>query len=255
LEQYPLKTMRFLPILLALAVCPSIHSQIVVGSAGVYRPEQPLCAGAWAAAVGNFAGVTATTESSDPLPKTIAGVSVTVDGIAAPMNFAGPTQVNFIIPYGVTPGVRPVQVRTPTTTISGLVRLISAAPAIFPKDAATPPRGAIRHVDGSENSSSNPIRRGQFIVIYGTGPGALSQAPADGAGAPSNPPVTTRSTPQVYIGGIPAETNFSGLTPGLAGVWQINALVPDRPFLNGRVPIRVFMDGVDANEVTVFVAQ
>ena len=64
-----------------------------------------------------------------------------------------------------------------------------------------------------------------------------------------------RDPNQVYIGGIEARVDFSGMAPDLAGVWQINAAIPDRPFVSGRLPVIVFMDGVDSNEVTIFVAQ
>ena len=65
--------------------------------------------------------------------------------------------------------------------------------------------------------------------------------------------MNTKSTPQVFIGGVEATVQFSGLAPDLAGVWQINAFVPDKPFVTGRVPVVVYMDGVDSNEVTIFV--
>src|SRR5262249_18430186 len=116
-------------------------------------------------------------------------------------------------------------------------------------------KGAILNQDGSENTSSNLVRRGQVISIYATGPGALSQTVQDGAAVPSNPLVTTQSTPQVFIGGVEAQVQFSGLAPTFAGLWQINAFVPDRAFISGRVPVQLFMNGVDSNEVTIFVAQ
>jgi uncharacterized protein (TIGR03437 family) len=52
---------------------------------------------------------------------------------------------------------------------------------------------------------------------------------------------------------VQATVLFSGLTPTIAGLWQINVTVPDQPAISGRVPVVVFMDGVDSNEVAVFV--
>jgi uncharacterized protein (TIGR03437 family) len=91
------------------------------------------------------------------------------------------------------------------------------------------------------------------VQIYATGPGAFRNAVTDGAGAPSNPLNQTVSTPQVFIGGIPADVQFTGLAPTLPAVWQINAKVPTQSFITGRVPVVVFMDGVNSNEVTIFV--
>ena len=250
--------MRLSPVLASLALCAgSLSAQVTIKSAASFRIEQPVSPGAWAIAEGNFAGVTPTVLETSPLPKEIAGVSVTVDGIAAAMNFAGPTQVNFVVPYGAATGTRPVQIKTATATINATIRIIPAAPALFTKDttATLPPKGATRLVNGSENTATNPVQRGQYIVLYGSGPGPLSTNPADGAGAPGDPLIRTKSTPQVYIDGILTESNFSGLTPNFAGLWQINALVPDKPFVAGRVPVVVYMDGVDSNEVAIFVAQ
>ena len=47
-----------------------------------------------------------------------------------------------------------------------------------------------------------------------------------------------------------AEVLFSGLTPGLVGVWQINARVPANA-LSGAVPVRVVINGARSNGITV----
>ena len=85
--------------------------------------------------------------------------------------------------------------------------------------------------------------------------GALTTPVDDGALAPSDPLATTTSTPQVFIGGVEAAVQYSGLAPQLVGVWQVNAVIPDESFLSGHVPVIVFIDGVDSNEVGIFVSQ
>ena len=118
----------------------------------------------------------------------------------------------------------------------------------------TPPKGAVRNQDGAtENTQATPARRGEAISIYGTGPGALSQQPADGGAPGSTPVITTKSTPQVFIGGVEATVQFSGLNPDAPGLWQINTTIPNQAFITGKVAVRVFMDGVDSNEVYIFV--
>jgi uncharacterized protein (TIGR03437 family) len=81
----------------------------------------------------------------------------------------------------------------------------------------------------------------------------LNQSVADGAAPGASPLITTKSTPQVFIGGVEAKVQFTGLNPDAPGLWQINAFVPDLSFITGRVPVRVFMDGVDSNEVYVVI--
>jgi uncharacterized protein (TIGR03437 family) len=174
--------------------------------------------------------------------------------VDAPLYDVRATQITFLIPYATTAGIHPVQITLSNTTVTGSVRVIGTAPGLFTKDAQLPPRGAIRNQDGvTENAPSAPAKRGDVISIYATGPGTLSRQVADGAAPGATPLAATTSTPQVYIGGVAAQVQFSGLNPDAPGLWQINAVIPNLSFLNGRIPVRVFMDGVDSNEVTVFV--
>jgi uncharacterized protein (TIGR03437 family) len=164
------------------------------------------------------------------------------------------TQLTFLIPYAVAPGIRAVRITTGAGVVESSVRLITSAPGLFTKDTQNPPRGAIRNQDGAtENTSATPARRGDIVSVYATGPGQLSRNPADGAAPGASPLITTRSMPQVFVGGVESTVEFSGLNPDAPGLWQINVRVPNNAFVTGRVAVRVFQDGVDSNEVTLFV--
>jgi len=242
-------------VLASIHFCASLEAQVTVLNGASFRTDQPVTSGSWATAFGAFSGVTATLAPSYPLPKILGGVTVTLDGVDVPLLFVGPSQLNFVTPATVTPGLKTISVKTSSGTVSGSVRIISTAPGIFTKDTtgAVPPKGAVLNQDASENTQSNPAKRGQVVSIYGTGPGAFMQTVTDGAAAPSSPLTTTKSTPQVFIGGVQADVLFSGLNPGNAALWQVNATIPSNSFITGRVPVRIFVDGVDSNEVTIFV--
>ncbi len=235
--------------------CTALQAQVaaIVNNAG-FRGDQAVTAGSWVAAFGTFTGVATTTATTFPLPKTLAGVAIKIDGVDAPLYDVRSSQLTFLIPGAVTPGIKPVQVTTTAGSFTSSVRVISAAPGLFTKDTQAPPRAAVRNQDGvTENNQSTPTQRGNVISIYGTGPGALSRIPDDGAAPGATPIATTSSTPQVFIGGVGATVQFSGLNADAPGLWQINAVVPDRAFITGRVAVRVFVDGVDSNEVAIFV--
>jgi uncharacterized protein (TIGR03437 family) len=220
-----------------------------------FRAEQPMAPGSWVSAFGAFSNVGQVQNTVIPLPTTLGGVSISVDGTAAPINYVSGTQINFLIPGQVQSGTRPVAITTPGGTVNGSVRIIANAPGIFKKDTATPPLGAILNQDSSENAESRPAIRGQAISIYATGQGELNTAVSDGGAAPSNPPATSTTLPQVFIGGVEVPVEFSGLAPGFAGLWQINVRLPNQSFLAGRLPLVVYMNGVDSNEVALYVAQ
>jgi len=242
--------------LTVLLLCGGLNAQVAIVNNASFRGDQPVSAGSWVAAFGAFSGVATTTAASFPLPKTLGGVKITVGGVDAALYDVRSTQLTFLIPYGTTPGLQNVVITTGSATVNGTVRVITSGPGLFTKDTLTPPKGAVRNQDGiTENSSSAPAKRGDVISIYGTGPGALSSQPADGAAPGSTPLVTTKSTPQVFIGGVEAQVQFSGLNPDAPGLWQINAIIPNQAFIAGKVAVRVYMDGVDSNEVYIFVQQ
>ncbi|MBY0503837.1 MAG: hypothetical protein K2X03_08000 [Bryobacteraceae bacterium] len=239
----------------ALLACAVLSAQIAVVNNASFRADQPVAAGSWAAAFGAFTGATTATATTFPLGTTLGGARVTVGGLDAPLYDVRATQITFLIPGAVEPGVRPIQVILCSTTISGTVRIIANAPGLFVKDAQLPPRGAVLNQDGvNENSANAPARRGEVVSLFGTGQGALSRAVVDGA-VPGATPSLASSTavPQVFIGGVEARVLFSGLNPGAPGLWQVNAVVPENSFIRGRVPVRIFLNGVDSNEVSIFV--
>lgn len=242
---------------LVLLSRPSWAQTVTVVNGASYRTDQPVAPGSWVSGFGTFANVAETQNIDLPLPTSLGGVTVTVAGVAAPLNFVGPLQINFVIPYEVAPGLQPVEVTGPGGTVSGSVRVISAgAPGIFNDltDTATPPQGAVLNQDNSVNGQEKPAFRGNVIQIFATGHALLNQQTADGAAAPV-PPITTQVLPQVFIGGVEATVEFSGLAPGFVALWQINARIPDLSFLAGKLPVQVFMNGVDSNEVSIYVAQ
>ncbi|MEZ5356480.1 MAG: IPT/TIG domain-containing protein [Bryobacteraceae bacterium] len=241
--------------LLTLAAGGVLSAQLTIVNGASFRGEQPLSPGSLASAFGSFGAVATTSFQNFPLPTTLAGVSVRIGDVAAPLVAVSATQVNFQIPGSVAPGRYPVRVTNGSTNVDGNVLVMHASPGIFVLDRATPAQGAILNQDGAINGSSAPAARGSVIVIYGTGPGPLDGQLADGAAAGSTPLLRTRSTPKVMIGGVAATVNFSGMAPGFAGLWQVNAVVPNQPHIAGRTAVQVYMDGVDSNEVALFVAQ
>jgi uncharacterized protein (TIGR03437 family) len=236
-----------------LLLCGCVNAQMTIVNNASFRLDQPVAAGSWVAAFGTFTGVATTTAQAFPLPKLLGGVKVSVDGLDSALYDVRTTQITFLIPNASTPGIHPVTVTTPSGTVTGSIRVITTAPGLFTKDLNTPPKGAVINQDGvTENTSSNPAKRGDIISIYATGAGALTRQVDDGA-ASGLPLAKTISTPQVFIGGVETTVQYSGLNPSVPGLWQINAVVPNSSFITGRVAVRVYLDGVDSNEVTIFV--
>jgi len=57
--------------------------------------------------------------------------------------------------------------------------------------------------------------------------------------------------PTVIIGGAAAKVTYSGLAPGFAGLYQVNALVPDAAPAGNSVDLVISIGGVQSNTVTI----
>ena len=87
-----------------LLLCWSLPAQVTVVSNASFRGDQPVTAGSWVAAFGAFSGVSTTTATSFPLPKTLGGVVIRVDGVEAPLFDVRSAQLTFLIPGSVATG-------------------------------------------------------------------------------------------------------------------------------------------------------
>jgi uncharacterized protein (TIGR03437 family) len=59
--------------------------------------------------------------------------------------------------------------------------------------------------------------------------------------------------PTVTIGGVPALVTFSGLAPGFAGLYQVNAQVPSGTASGSSISVVIGIGGVQSNTVTIAV--
>ncbi|MEZ5398127.1 MAG: hypothetical protein R2729_00575 [Bryobacteraceae bacterium] len=174
---------------------------------------------------------------------TLGGVRVLFDGIAAPLLYVSPTQINGVMPYGVS-GRATVRVQVQyqgVTSDSRELRVADANPGIFLLNQAG--QGAILNADNSVNGAGRPADRGRAIVIYATGEGQTSPFGQDGAvptGAANSPLRAPLLPVTVEIGGVQATVLYAGSAPQLvAGVLQINAIVPENAPTGSNVSIRV----------------
>jgi uncharacterized protein (TIGR03437 family) len=96
-------------------------------------------------------------------------------------------------------------------------------------------------------------RAGDVLVIYGAGLGQADQSLAEGIASPAEPPACTVNTVTMTIGGKAAVVLFAGLAPGFAGLYQINAVVPEGVAAGNQVPVIVSAAGQSSPPVTIAV--
>jgi uncharacterized protein (TIGR03437 family) len=189
------------------------------------------------------AGITAATQV--PLPFSLGGVSVAVNGVGAPVlavaNVNGVEQVNFQAPFELTGDSASVAISSAGQTATAAnVRTTSSQPAIFTRDGVQ--AVAVHNAGYTLVTGQSPLERGEFAFLYATGLPPPANRPATGAGAPLSP--LAQSAAEVFLAGIPCQVQFAGLAPALVGVFQVNFRVPaDAPA--GLREIRLRAGGLD----------
>jgi uncharacterized protein (TIGR03437 family) len=199
---------------------------------------------------------TSTSATSLPLTNVLGGTQVTVGGMLAPLLYVSPSQINFQVPWELAGESQAViAVTTPfgassTGAAALTVNLSAIAPAIFGANGSGNGQGDVITPQGQLAGAATPATRGQYVLIYCSGLGAVSSQPATGSAA-FDASSTTFRTPSVTIGGVQASTNFAGLAPGYVGVYQVNALVPGTITPGPAVPLTLSIDGVPSNKVMI----
>lgn len=165
-----------------------------------------------------------------PLPNALAGVSVTVAGIAAPVhsvsNVNGREQVNFQVPWAVAgrSSVVVVVTRDGRASAPADVPVTAVQPGVYSTGGAQ--AMVVHNSDYTLATEARPLERGEFAFLYVSGLGLVANAPVDGAGGPVSPAATALAEVRVTLGGVPCDVPFAGLAPGFVGVYQVNFRVP-----------------------------
>ena len=204
----------------------------------------------------------AASAASTPLPTILGGTCVTLNNTPLPLLAAFPGQINAQLPTTLAAGRYPLVVRSianHAASAGATVTVARYAPAVF-VDADGP---AIFHQDGTRLDRYNPGHRDEPLTIYATGLGPTTGGKVtSGVPAPLNPLAVT-GTIQVFFGDPTISdaqeiVDWSGLAPGLIGVYQINCRIPGTHLKGEALPVTLRIGGVSSpvtgpNVPTVYV--
>ena len=216
----------------------------------------PLAPGAIGALFG--AGLTSggrESATTQPLPTTLAGTQVLVNGVAAPLFFAGPTQINFQIPRttsGITlsPSVSSNTVTLEVISNGQLIRAgaLQLAPSVTQLFTRTQnglgAAAAVDAITGAPEPFNATQANGQpnIIAVFGTGFGA------DATDVDGNAAGVTQAT----IDGAPVTVNYAGRAPGLTALNQFNVVFPVN-LSAGTHTLVIGRSGIASRAVTIAV--
>ncbi len=202
------------------------------------------------------------------LPTSLGGVQVQFDGVAAPLLYAGPNQINAIVPSGIAAqSSTTVNIATPAGTIAGIaLSLTPSIPEVFTSPAPGNAAYALNQ-DSTLNSAANPAAQGSIVSVWATGGGLSGNPEADGAitGATVYPLQLTLAVGNGFPGainigpGMPIATpqvQYSGDAPDLVkGAIQVNFQIPQYapPASPGAFEFYLQVGSAASDPFTVFV--
>ncbi len=168
-------------------------------------------------------------------------VIVSIDGVRMPLFYVSSRQINVLVHPEFSLGRRTLVISRGIVTGDPVrITLAREAPEIFrmPDGFA-----AATHTDGRVVNVDHPAEAGEVIVAYGTGFGPLRQEQR-GVVVPTRPIEVTRFRDyRVKLNGeaLPASSIlYVGVTPGFAGLYQINFRLPEE--LPGNPTLEIGLD-------------
>ncbi|MEK7829961.1 MAG: CAP domain-containing protein, partial [Acidobacteriota bacterium] len=146
--------------------------------------------------------------TSLPLPLTLAGVTVMVNNLSAPLLYVSPTQINYQIPANVDPGTAVIKVMNGGTEVAnGTVTIENVSPSIFtvkadgkgvPAAQTTLDGVAFQSVANADATAKvltvGTTAKPNYLVLYGTGLRRRS----------------SMTNVRVTVGGVVSEISFLG---------------------------------------------
>jgi len=154
-------------------------------------------------------------------------------GTPVPLYYAGPKQVNLLLPDSMDPGdIDLCVVRQGVYGPIVRIKVDEVAPALLQRDSEWV---RATHADGREITREAPARPGEVVVLYATGLGHPAVKLRDGE-IPSLSfgltalTIARRKELRVLVAGEAVEAGrilYAGLTPGIAGLYQVNVQLPD----------------------------
>jgi len=246
---------------LVLTLCFAAHSQTpsvspggVINAASGASVTGPVAPGSLVSIFGSNLASGLAQADSIPLSTSLNNVSVSFNGIPAPLLFVSGGQINAQLPWnilssGTTGTANVVVTRSGQASTSQSLQVGPFSPGIFAVNniaIAINADGTVAAAPGAiPGLNTRPAKIGDpaGLVILCTGLGATDSIPANGA-ASLDKLRTATTTPTVLIGNKPATVVFAGLSPQFVGVNQINVAIPAGTPTGDRVSIQISVGGV-----------
>jgi uncharacterized protein (TIGR03437 family) len=168
-----------------------------------------------------------------PLPRLLAGVTLSMNGILAPLvavaNVNGQEQINFQVPWELallaSPANPSIVVNNNGVASSPVpVNVLPISPGLFTVNTVF---AAVLHSDSiTPVTQANPAAPNEIVELFATGLGPVSPNPGTGNGALGDPLSFCSNVFSIRLAEVQIAPEFCGLAPGFVGLYQVNFRVP-----------------------------
>jgi uncharacterized protein (TIGR03437 family) len=234
---------------------------VVNSVSNTFDPAKPLAGGAPITILGsNLSQITVSvSQNQNPLPTVLGDTCVTVNDSVIPLFLVSPEKINAQLPETVGSSGQLV-VHTPggSSDPFTLSQILPTAPTVIQVPSGTG-SGTVPAVYRAGNSLpvtlTNPVHKGDHLIIFASGLGPTSPPVPPGTTAPSNPPALVINQPVVTLDGATCPVTFAGLEPGQIGVYRIEVNVPKGIQQGLFIPLTISQGGNISSTVYVRVVE
>jgi len=169
-------------------------------------------------------------DSNNHFITSVGGVSVSVNGVNAPLIYVSPGQINFQVPWETVPGVA-VNIKVTRNNVDSNVETVTvaynAAPSMFLNSFTTGVAWVTGTTEEGCPASQCAVQTGGIYQLWANGLGPKNVTLQDGVGAPlaAVPVAGGYASCLLTIGGIAATVNYCGAAPGYI-IDQLNFTYP-----------------------------
>jgi uncharacterized protein (TIGR03437 family) len=238
----------------------NIYVPVAVVSAATYAPPPaPVAIGSIVSIFGSGLASAATSATTLPLPFTLGGtgVAITYSGTGGqeflPLFYAGPTQVDAMIPADAVAGEAAITVYTASGMQYGSVMLSEVVPGLFTANGTGQGVAAAQFV-------AYPYQSVTDVFQCANGSGTCVPVPLDVSASAGQGQLVLYGTGirnaagpvMVSVGGMVLTADYAGAAPGSAGEDQVNVALP-ASLPGGLTQVTVLAGRTTSNVVTIYV--
>lgn len=253
----------------AFSQTPVINKNGVVNSATA-STTTPIAPGSLISIFGSDLASSPSASDTMPLSNTIEQVSVSINGVPAPLLYVSPSQINAEVPWNADQGETAETAKVVVTAKGhasaaqsvnigpyspGVFQYLNHALAIIVTTPSDSRYGLIAAAPGSiPNMTTARAVPGDELMFYATGLGPVTPPVASGANS-ADQVRTVNTPPVVEIGGAEAALKSAILSAQFPGLYQVNVQVPSIP-PSDAAPLQIKLGGMTTPaSVTMAVGQ